>query len=118
MNKKLRVWWMPQVPMESMKIDVKDIAEAVKIMEVLADYDRFQFENNVKPDYSNEGGVEQEGEDGWEDWDTESEALGYFDNPEEYLEQLWSESLKHAESRKPLMCHCDMCIKLQRGEYE
>lgn len=55
---KLRVWWVPQVPMESFKVDVETVAEGVKLMRVLADYDAFQFENNVKPDYSNVGGLQ------------------------------------------------------------
>ena len=54
-------------------------------MDVLADYDKFQFENNIKPDYSNAGGLEifENGE--WPDW--YDEATGE-DDPREYLESL------------------------------
>jgi hypothetical protein len=54
----LRVWWIPQIPMKAFKVSVASVEEAAKIMEVLAHYDLFQFENKVKPDYSNMGGLE------------------------------------------------------------
>lgn len=51
------------------------MAEAVKIMDVLAAYDQFQFEHRIKPDYSNAGGLrvwtldcDGDGTPGWEDW--------------------------------------------------
>ena len=57
-EKELRVWWIPQVPMQSFYVNIDSVSEGVKIMEVLAEYDRFQFENNIKPDYSNVGGLQ------------------------------------------------------------
>jgi hypothetical protein len=64
----LEVWWVPQVPMASFRVPVKTIREARLLLETLANYDLFQFENNVKPDYSNAGGLEifENGE--WTDW--------------------------------------------------
>ena len=53
----LRIWWVPQIPMKSFTVPVADLAEASLLLDVLADYDAFQFENNVKPDYSNAGGL-------------------------------------------------------------
>lgn len=74
-EKKLQVWWIPQVPMKAFRFDVSTVEEGVKFMHVLAEYDLFQYENNVKPDYSNAGGVVQWDEDsdgdgtpGWVDW--------------------------------------------------
>lgn len=65
----LKVWWIPQVPMTAFEVPVSSVSEAAKIMNVLADYDLFQFDNNVKPDYSNTGGL-QVFEDGeWIDWE-------------------------------------------------
>ena len=54
----LRVWHIPQVPMNSFKVEVENVKEAIKILNVLADYDIFQFKNKVKPDYSNASGLE------------------------------------------------------------
>ena len=68
-NGDLRVWWIPQIPMESFYVPVATVEEAQKIMSVLAAYDVFQFEHHIKPDYSNVGGV-QILEDGvWVDTD-------------------------------------------------
>jgi hypothetical protein len=66
----LRVWWIPQVPMKPFHIDVKNIEQAVLILRTLADYDAFQFKNNVKPDYCNAGGLEifNVSEQEWEEW--------------------------------------------------
>lgn len=71
----LQVWWIPQVPMSPFEVDVESVAEGVKVMTVLADYDKFQLDNNIKPDYSNAGGLRRwianadgHGGAGWEDW--------------------------------------------------
>lgn len=69
----LQVWWIPQVPMKPFEVSVSSVAEAAKILEVLANYDAFQFEHNIKPDYSNAGGLcvwycDSEDEYGWTDW--------------------------------------------------
>jgi len=85
--KKLRVWWIPQVPGKPFYVPVETINEGVKIMDLLADYDDFQFKNHIKPDYSNAGGLEQWNKDDleWEDWWDEETAE---DDPHEYLSLL------------------------------
>ena len=83
-EKELRVYWIPQVPMEAFTVDVACVEEGVKIMDVLADYDIFQYENKIKPDYCNAGGLMEWDEDSqeWVDW--YDEGTGY-DDPREYL---------------------------------
>ena len=86
---KLQVWWIPQVPMKAFEVPISSVEEGVKILDVLAKYDIFQFRNNVKPDYCNAGGINQWSEDcdgernpGWESWyDDESGE----DDPEQYI---------------------------------
>lgn len=85
----LQVWWIPQVPMRAFEVDVRNVAEGVKIMNVLTDYDKFQFETGVKPDYSSAGGLRRwcedndgEGTPGWEDWYDEETGE---DNPAMWL---------------------------------
>ena len=51
------VWWIPQIPMKPFEVDVESVREATKILNLLSDYDAFQFENKVKPDCSNTGGL-------------------------------------------------------------
>ena len=85
MNNKLQVWWVPQVPMTSFRVDVSSVAEGVKILDTLADYDKFQLDNHVKPDYCNAGGLLEFNETSqeWEDWyDEESNE----DDPRVFLE--------------------------------
>lgn len=85
----LKVWWTPQVPMKSFNVFVKDIYEAKKIIDVLADYDMFQYKNNIKPDYCSTGGLavwddilepDESGEK-WTDWhdeETDYDIDDYF----------------------------------------
>ena len=87
----LRVWWVPQVPMQPFHFPVPDLRSGVMLMDALAKYDAFQFEHNVKPDYCNAGGIEQwsadhdgEGNPGWESWyDDESGE----DDPKVFLQE-------------------------------
>jgi len=72
----LRVWHIPQVPMTAFRISVKSIKEAIKILDVLADYDEFQFEHKVKPDYSNVQGLEEfDGKEWCEYYDDEGRDI-------------------------------------------
>jgi hypothetical protein len=87
----LQVWWIPQIPMKPFIVSVDSIEQGVKIMDVLAEYDKFQFENKVKPDYANGGGINMwdddsdgEGNPGWVSWHDEETGE---DDPEEYLKQ-------------------------------
>lgn len=101
MNKQgdLQVWWNPQIGMaESFEVKVSSIEEAAKILNVLAEYDSFQLDNNIKPDYSNMGGLEEwsddsdgEGTPGWIDWMDEETGedcpIAYI----EYIKQMKGE---------------------------
>ena len=104
MTQKLRVWHIPQVPMKAFHVETDSLQEAIKIKNALADYDLFQFENNVKGDYANANGIEMwdesltdqdlidmELEDRWVDWFYE-DGNEYFDDPEEYLDWLATQS--------------------------
>lgn len=64
----LRVYWIPQVPMNPFHVEVRSSEEAQKIMMVLSDYDEFQYENQIKPDYCNAGGLEVFKNGEWVDW--------------------------------------------------
>lgn len=69
--KELRVWWVPQMPMKAFHVPVRDIREAHLILDALARYDTFQFENNIKPDYCNAGGLEEFEGGEWLEWEDE-----------------------------------------------
>lgn len=87
---KLLIKHFPQIPCKPFEVPVENVEEAVKIMDILADYDLFQFYNKIKPDYANITVLcmwdEEEKE--WVDWHIELEDGNYFDDPNEYLEYL------------------------------
>lgn len=71
----LRVWHIPQVPGTPFHVYVDTPQEAQRLLNVLAQYDLFQFENKIKPDYCNAAGLEiytsdcdGEGAHGWCEW--------------------------------------------------
>lgn len=70
----VRVYWIPQIPMEPFHAGVPTVEEGFRVCNILAGYDLFQFENKVKPDYCNVGGVQifEDGE--WCDMDEEEWA--------------------------------------------
>lgn len=74
----LRVWHIPQVPGAPFYVWVETIAEAVRIKNVLADYDEFQLEQHIKPDYCNVSGIER--------WD-ERDRQWYEVDEDEILEE-------------------------------
>ena len=81
MSIRFRVWHIPQIPMQAFRREVGSFETAHVLEGALAAYDLFEFENRVKPDYANVGGVEfwddTEGE--WSDVDTETSfELKYF----------------------------------------
>lgn len=76
MSQKLRVWHVPQLPGKPFHVDVDTPAEGKKVMGILADYDIFQFENRIKPDYCNTGGLEVFEDGEWCEWcDDETESI-------------------------------------------
>lgn len=59
--------------MKAFHVDVETPEEAIKVLDILADYDLFQFENHVKPDYCNAQGLEEwdEQDSEWYEWYSE-----------------------------------------------
>ena len=88
MEKKMRVWWCPQIGHGlSFYVPVKTVEEAKRLMDTLAAYDQFQFENNIKPDFCNAGGLQVWDEENqeWLDWEYEDDG-NYYDNVDEYFD--------------------------------
>lgn len=86
------MWWIPQVPCTPFYVLVRTVREAVLLLDVLADYDLFQYKNRIKPDYANTGGLEiweadNPSKDGccWSEWcSDEGMTIDEYvkDNPE------------------------------------
>lgn len=51
------VWHIPQIPGKPFTVETDNLVVAKLVLNVLADYDLFQFENKIKPDYANMGGI-------------------------------------------------------------
>ena len=77
-NNKLKIWHIPNIPGEAFEKEVKDIQEAIKLLDLLADYDLFLGELLI---YSNVQGllVFNEDDQKWEEW-----ADDYGDTIDEY----------------------------------
>jgi hypothetical protein len=86
---KLEVWHYPQIPCQPFRIPVNYVSEAVKIMDVLADYDLFQYANQLKSDYSNATLLVlwDEKEQDWLSWEIEVDGE-WFDDPYKYVEHI------------------------------
>lgn len=87
----LQVWWVPQVPMKAFRVAVSSVEMGAKLLDVLADYDAFQFKHKVKPDYCNAGGLQRwcadsdgDGTPGWEGWFSEETGE---DDPAEFVKE-------------------------------
>lgn len=83
--KKLRVSHFPQIPCKGFVVEVEDLKQAKKICDVLANYDLFQYENRIKPDYCNATVIEEfdEEEQEWMSWCDEETGI---DDIDEYFE--------------------------------
>ena len=72
MNRILRVWHIPQVPGKAFTVNVANYTEAKLVLDTLSQYDLFQYENRIKPDYASVGGLQAfdtiDGESNYFDW--------------------------------------------------
>jgi len=90
---KLRVYHIAQIPCKPFIVEVKDEAEAKKIIDVLANQHLFLLELNIIPDYCNAVGVEmwdeqmEEDENGekWTDYWNGDELMEWDEFEETYL---------------------------------
>jgi hypothetical protein len=71
----LRVWWIPQVPGEAFHVPVSSKEEGKLITTVLAFYDLFQLSHNIKPDYTNAGGIQVYEGGEWVDIDEDEDEV-------------------------------------------
>jgi hypothetical protein len=84
---RLRVSHFPQIPCKAFKVEVATLEEGLKLMDMLADYDLFQYESNIKPDYCSTTVLEMwdensdgEGTPGWNEWsDDEGHTAGDYE---------------------------------------
>lgn len=85
MNKKLRVCHFPQLQCEPFIVTVENLEKAQLLIDTLANYDIFQYENRIKQDYANMTILEEwdEEEQEWCSW---CDAETGIDDVKEYFE--------------------------------
>src|ERR1035437_2575833 len=97
----LKVWWIPQIPGKAFDVFLNSFAEAWVILEALPQYDLFQLDHNIKPDFSNVGGLMIRADDGeWEDWENgEGETMREISHARciEMDREFYDETLRQAE---------------------
>lgn len=83
---KLRIKHYPQIQCKPFIVEVNSLEEAKKISDTLAYYDLFQYENKIKPDYSNMTILEEydEKEKEWLSWEDEETGINDLDAYFEY----------------------------------
>lgn len=81
--KQLRVAHYPQVPCAPFTIPVTSIEDAQRVINLLADYDQFQYQERIKGDYSNTSFVQQFEDGQWVDWADDETGIS---NVDEYFE--------------------------------
>lgn len=79
----------PQIPYNPFVVEVEDLRQAKLLSSVLANYDLFQFENKIKPDYANMTIVEMwdEEEQDWVAWVDEETGIDDLDQYFEYMKE-------------------------------
>jgi hypothetical protein len=65
----VKVWYIPQVPMPPFEVEVADVATGRIVLDALVDFSLFEFENRVKPDYADMGGISELVDGEWCDVD-------------------------------------------------
>jgi hypothetical protein len=97
-DRDLRVWWIPQIPGQPFYVPVSSPAEGKRVMDLLGRYDQFQFDNNIKGDYSNAGGLEcfnqdelgTDFEQEWCEWLSDETGEDIHDTDEPPEQDAWS----------------------------
>lgn len=77
---KLRIAYIPQVPGQSFYKEVASVKQALLIGKTLVDFSLFEYEQRVKPDYTDFIDLEQFNDGEWDTW--------YNDEWEDFSELL------------------------------
>lgn len=87
MKKKLRVCHYPQIPCKPFIVNVEDLNQAKFIFDTLANYDLFQYENNIKSDYCNSTILEEwsEHDNDWVSWADNETGIDDLDEYFDYI---------------------------------
>lgn len=83
-----RVWWNPQVGRcKLFYIPVRSPEEGKMVLDILSAYDYFQFNNKIKGDFCNTGGLQMYCDGEWCDWHYDDNLI-YTEDVDEYVHSL------------------------------
>lgn len=68
---RFKIFYIPQVPMPAFEREYEDFETAKEVLNAIINFSIFEYDNNVKPDYSDVAGISywEEAEQDWEDID-------------------------------------------------
>lgn len=68
---RFKIFYIPQVPMPAFEREYEDFETAKEVLNAIINFSFFEYDNNVKPDYSDVAGISywEEAEQDWEDID-------------------------------------------------
>ena len=69
--KGFRIWHIPQVPGKAFYWQADSSAQAENLLNLLAEYDAFQYKECIKPDYTSASGIECLLDGDWVDYEIE-----------------------------------------------
>lgn len=82
----LKIWWIPNPPRELFEVEVKDIDEAILILNTLADYDLYLGDDLIS---CNAGGLQEFVEGEWIKYESpQGYTIDDFLSQPELLEEL------------------------------
>lgn len=77
---RFKIFYIPQFPMPAFEREYEDFETAKEVLNAIINFSIFEYDNNVKPDYSDVAGISY--------WDDEADE-GY--EWEDVDEELWEE---------------------------
>ncbi len=83
---KYRVWYIPQIPGEPFYFFVASPENACNIISLLIGFSNFEYEQHIKPDYSDVFGLEVCENGQWTEWSSEEtgNSIDEFMDEEDY----------------------------------
>lgn len=95
-NQKFKAWYIPQIPMKAFEVVVDTATEAQAALDLLINFSIFEYDNKVKPDYCDSGGIVvwDEADQDWTDYEHDRDAPASSELPFVYLRREMLEAFK------------------------
>lgn len=71
---RFKIFYIPQVPMPAFEREYEDFETAKEVLNAIINFSIFEYDNNVKPDYSDVAGISFYDEE-YGDWEDIEEDL-------------------------------------------